>query len=370
MTEVNSHKKITAIYIMIFLMMCCGAALSTFVLRHDKLVSDHLGFTNFLNGKMIFSFEKKFEEELLIRDHMVGTWGAIQYGLFNSGAKKVVVGSDEWLFSTEEFDKQPKAAEAEARLLALVGKVNEYLQSQNIKLAVVLVPAKARIYDEYLGRHKVPQHRTDTFDRFRSAVADMGVVVPNLEQVYREAKTADGQLYYRLDTHWTSLGAKLAAETLAREITIEGLEKTEFKAETAEPVVFEGDLEKYIKTGVLHKWLAPQQETFSKLKVEKANAAEGGDLFGEQVIPVTLIGTSYSAIEKWNFEESLKLALQADVLNLADEGQGPLEPMAKFLKSTDFKNSHTKLVIWEIPERFISVAYPDVVFPDFIEGAQ
>ena len=85
---------------------------------------------------------------------------------------------------------------------------------------------------------------------------------------------------------------------------------------------------------------------------------------------MALIGTSYSAIEKWNFEGALKSALQADVLNLADEGQGPLEPMAKFLKDTDFSRTNIKLVVWEIPERFITTSYGDVIFPDFIEEAQ
>ena len=174
-------------------------------------------------------------------------------------------------------------------------------------------------------------------------------------------------LYLRLDTHWTPAGAELAARQIADAANDIKLEKSDFKAVAVDPVAIEGDLEKYIKTGVFHGVLAPDQDVLSTYKVEKESA---GDLFADEVIPVALIGTSYSAIDKWNFEGALKSALKADVLNLADEGQGPLEPMAKFLKDTDMSKTKIKLVVWEIPERFITTSYPDVVFPDFIEGAQ
>ena len=142
----TTSKPIMAVYSMVFLILCCVATLATFAVRADKLKPDVHGLMPFLSGKVIASFEKKFEENLLIRDQMVGLWGAIQDGIFKSGGKKVVVGTDGWLYTTEEFE-HPKAADAaEARLLALVGKVDGYLAAHNIEMVVALVPAKARIY--------------------------------------------------------------------------------------------------------------------------------------------------------------------------------------------------------------------------------
>ena len=64
------------------------------------------------------------------------------------------------------------------------------------------------------------------------------------------------------------------------------------------------------------------------------DADAGGGLFGTQTIPVTLVGTSYSADERWNFTGALQTALGADVLNLATEGRGPLPPMRELPPTT------------------------------------
>ena len=359
-------KPIMAIYGMAFLLLCCVATLATFVVRADKLKPDVYGIMPFLSGKVAASFEKKFEENLIIRDQMVGIWGVIQYGIFKSGGKKVVVGTDDWLFTTEEFEHPKNADAAEKRLLTLVSTVDGYLAAHNIELIVALVPAKARIYSEHLGRHAVPEFRQPLYSRVHEAIAQAGVPVPDLSALFVSSKKMQ-PLFLRLDTHWTPAGAELVAKAIADEAKNIVLEKSTFKTVASDAVPVEGDLEKYIKTGPFNSWLAPERDILTTYKVEKESA---GDLFATEVIPVALIGTSYSAIDKWNFEGALKSALQADVLNLADEGQGPLEPMAKFLKDTDISNTKIKLVVWEIPERFITTSYDDVVFPDFIEGAQ
>ena len=90
------------------------------------------------------------------------------------------------------------------------------------------------------------------------------------------------------------------------------------------------------------------------------------DLFSSIELPeVVLLGTSFSADRRWNFDGALKQAFAVDIQNLAEQGQGPIAPMARFL--SDYLPDHLpnqlqesdnlKLVIWEIPERYLSVAY-------------
>lgn len=336
MELIHKTKPIVAIYMLAFLMLCCIASLATFVLRQDKLAPDETGFLPFLSGKVIASFEKKYEENLIIRDHMIGVWGAVQYGLFKSGGKKVVVGSNDWLFTTEEFDHQTEGQKAEARLLHLVESVNNHLKAHNIQLVVALVPSKARIYPEYLAGHHVSASRLAVYERFHDAVTAMGIQAPDLAQLYLEHKNDGVPLYLRLDTHWTPEGAELAAKQIATEVPEGFLEKVTFTTDKKSDEKIEGDLEKYIKTGPFSFWLAPEQDKIERRATEKSGETSDAGLFGDEVIPVALVGTSYSAIDKWNFEGALKEALGADVLNLADEGQGPLQPMAKFMKETDF----------------------------------
>ena len=66
-----------------------------------------------------------------------------------------------------------------------------------------------------------------------------------------------------------------------------------------------------------------------------------------------LTGTSYSANELWSFSESLKAALGADVLNMAEEGKGPIAPMRALLASDTLRDSPPETVIWEFPIRYL-----------------
>jgi alginate O-acetyltransferase complex protein AlgJ len=77
---------------------------------------------------------------------------------------------------------------------------------------------------------------------------------------------------------------------------------------------------------------------------------------------VILLGTSFSADRRWNFEGALKQALEVDVQNIAVQGQGPITPMANFLSDDSALSTDLKLVIWEIPERYLTVAYPQTSF--------
>ena len=48
--------------------------------------------------------------------------------------------------------------------------------------------------------------------------------------------------------------------------------------------------------------------------------------------------------------------------NIAVQGQGPITPMANFLSDDSALSTDLKLVIWEIPERYLTVAYPQTSF--------
>ena len=70
---------------------------------------------------------------------------------------------------------------------------------------------------------------------------------------------------------------------------------------------------------------------------------------------MALVGTSYSAGEAWDFAGALREALGADVLQAAQEGEGPFEPMSDYLEDDAFLQTPPRLVVWEIPERYLPV---------------
>jgi alginate O-acetyltransferase complex protein AlgJ len=168
------------------------------------------------------------------------------------------------------------------------------------------------------------------------------------------------EVFLKTDTHWTLYGAKVAATELADVVTKNNLlpsfGMTTFTTTSAKtPTLHKGDLLNYLPLGSLQERLGP---AFDELKEQTtASKDAGGGLFGESTIPVTLVGTSYSANERWNFEGALKEALGTDVLNIADEGEGPVVPMQDYLGSQALKDTPPELVVWEVPERFLSVVY-------------
>jgi alginate O-acetyltransferase complex protein AlgJ len=66
-----------------------------------------------------------------------------------------------------------------------------------------------------------------------------------------------------------------------------------------------------------------------------------------------LVGTSYSANPLWNFTGALQEAFGEDVVSYATPAHGPFLPMQEYLDSADFKARAPRLVIWEMPERYL-----------------
>ncbi|HSH13696.1 MAG TPA: hypothetical protein VLA15_08100, partial [Desulfurivibrionaceae bacterium] len=77
-------------------------------------------------------------------------------------------------------------------------------------------------------------------------------------------------------------------------------------------------------------------------------------LFSDQQTDLVLVGTSYSANPLWDFPGALRRYLGKDLINVAEEGQGPFEPMTEYLQSEEFLSNRPSLVLWEFPERYLA----------------
>lgn len=311
---------------------------------------------SFLRGEQAARYEKTFDEALPFRDMGIATWGVLEYALFREGREGVVVGQNGWLFTDEEFAFYSGADQETARKLAYVEKVRDDLAAKNIRLVVALVPDKSRVYAEFVGR-PLPSYTRARYRAFRRALTERGVLAPDLLEALTDAK-GSGQLYLRTDTHWTPAGAEVAAGALAgalREADVPGLFENSYVTKTTGEEAFRGDLFNFLPLGVLQDRLGPPPEGLEQRRTVSTNDNDGSGLFGAQTIPVTLIGTSYSADARWNFAGALQEALGADVLNLAAEGQGPLLPMQSYLKSPEFRDAPPSVVVWEVPERYLPV---------------
>jgi alginate O-acetyltransferase complex protein AlgJ len=332
------------------LILAAGAVLA--LLRPGLLSRPGQG--GLLDGKWTDAYERKLEARLPFRRFAVTAWGTLRYVLFAQGNRGVLVGRDGWLFTAEEFQS---ARELEPALRVDLGKVREageQLSRRGARLVVAVVPAKARVYPEMLGRYSLPQEEASRYRKLLQRLKGLGIAAPDLLGPLLQAKQ-QGPVFLRTDTHWTPLGAEAAAGALAEaaeaDLREAGSPRVRFLSTAGPRLEYRGDLLNFLPLGRLDKRLGPRPDSLQTRQTTAAEPPQTG-LFDRQDIPVVLVGTSYSAGEPWNLEGALKAALGADVLNVSEEGQGALAPMRKLLSGPVLEQIQADVVVWEIPERY------------------
>lgn len=296
-------------------------------------------------GEWAHQAELALDESFLLEAPSRKAWTTVEFGLTGRGLKGVLVGDEGWLFTDEEFRQLPDAEGARERKLVLIERVRDELAKQGVELVVALVPAKARMEAEHLGRYRFPSYNEPVYEDFRRRVEALDVLAPDLR--------SEQLSFCRTDTHWDPAGAREAARTLAVAIREEH-PRPEFGSVpwTRESSFFEheGDLLRYLP---LWTPLAPERIEQFGPPVE----VRPPGLFDEVHTSVLMVGSSYTAQTQWGFADSLAEALEIRVVNAAEEGGGPVVPMLELLSKDTLAQVDPDIVVWELPERFLGVRY-------------
>ncbi len=314
------------------------------------------GGESIIKGKWAVAFENTLDEDIAVAEPSRAAWGIFEFGLFGNGRPGVLVGTDGWLYSDEEFKHFPGEAAEVAWKVSLIEAVRDDFKKRDIDLVVALIPSKSRICPEHLGRYHFPDYADARYSTVRSMLSDRGIAAPDLVGPLVAEKPSQA-VFLRTDTHWTSRGAEVVAESLAASVDFEGKGDSAFKVEAGEPLSHKGDLVKFLPLGPLQASWGPANDDVVLRQVVADGGGGGLGLFDEVTIPVALVGTSYSEQTNWGFRESLKLHMGADVLDAAVEGRGPVVVMLDYLENKALEQTPPKLVVWEIPERFMPVVY-------------
>lgn len=307
-------------------------------------------------GKWSPVFEKNLNESLPVFEPSRTLWGKIEFALFKEGRSGVLVGEKGWLFTNEEFSCPSKWEENTAENLDYIGKASQAFEEKGIKLYVVLVPAKVRVYSDMVGKNVVPACRAGLYGDIMKDLHRRKISAVALLDAFKAAPDRE-ELYLKTDTHWTTQGARMASVLVSAEVDLSALARKSFSSTQGEKISHSGDLLRYLP-GVETAEIHPDDlQAFDTQEVKEEGAEEDASqsLFGDDIPPVTLVGTSYSANPAWHFHGFLKAALDVDILNMADEGQGPFTVMEKYLTGDALKNTPPAVVIWEIPERYVPV---------------
>lgn len=309
--------------------------------------------TEFRVGEAARGFERHYDAVFPAKTFGINFWAAVQYLAFGEGRNGVVVGSDDWLYTTEEFRDWPDADRQIDRHLNQVVEVREQLAQRGTELVVALVPAKASLYAEHLGERQPEPLHHDLYERTLDGLGERGVRVADLRAALAACKK-DGAVFLRTDTHWTPQGARCAAQAIAKINGPAAADRWQAYVTELEPErEFAGDLTNFLPLTPYFATLMPQPDRIAPMRTR---GGESGLLDDAPLPEIVLVGTSYSANPLWNFDGALRAGLGEDVLNLADSGKGPFVPMQSYLQNPD--SPQARVLIWEIPVRYLPMDDP------------
>lgn len=297
------------------------------------------------------TFNQRFADTMPTHDNWAAFINALRYRLLGTADDQVQLGRDGWLYISQELKLSRDASGSMNTRADAVIALAKALKARGITLVIAPVPDKARIHPEHL-MGTFPAALESGYNDFVSKLELGGVQVSHLDVPLKTAaKTAE--VYYRTDTHWNMVGARVAARALATTVKSLGfdLPATKFvttKALTAAPRI--GDLIRLMSLDSVQTPWRPASDLEAPEKTSSLASANLG-LLGAPSAQVVLVGTSYSL--RGNFQGALQESLGTAVLNLAKEGSGFEKRMSAYLNDPALKNNPPKVLIWEFNERFL-----------------
>lgn len=307
---------------------------------------------HWLNGEIAGAFGGHYEAALPHRSVAEGLLGAARYVLAGEGRDGVAVGRGGWLFTAEET--RPASRRDILRAVHYVTAVDRRLAARGVTLVVVPVPAKIDIIRRAAPDWLPVAAMARQYRRFHDALARRGIATVDARAALRAADSPARPAFLRTDTHWTPSGAAAVAQAVAQAGHVPpGRER--FRRVPEPETVFAGDLVRFVTTETMAPRIGLAPETVLPWVAEAAGAATGGIFAADAAPPDTvLVGTSYSANPAWSFGPALSVALGRNVLNLAEEGLGPIRPMDAFLDRLEAGETPPATVIWEFPVRYLA----------------
>ena len=246
------------------------------------------------------------------------------------------------------------------RTIAQLGRLAKVLDESGTTLVYVTIPAKSQAMAQYLPERAddygfdaemAEMIYTDIVDRM-SAV---GIVAPDIMTALQNVK-GDERAFFGADFHWTSEGARAAAEMIATAIKAHPaygeLTPSSFESKPlGKQVAFSGmrrSLQGFCKTAL------PPTETmaFKTTPVETVGAELGAlDIFAGSgtAVPAVLVGTSFSDSSINNFVGFLAEYTGLDIVNYAITGGNQFGAMTSYLTSDEFRDQRPRFLIWENP---------------------
>ena len=246
------------------------------------------------------------------------------------------------------------------RTILMLGRLSEVLKQNGTTLVYVTIPAKSQAMANYLPEHSKdygfdPEMAQMIYTDIITRMHDSGIIAPDVMTALQNVK-GDERAFFGADFHWTSQGARAAAQEIAKAIKADPayaeLTPSTFESKPlGKEVAFSGmrrSLQTFCKDA-----LPPTETMAYKTSPVEGAAGDGAalDIFaGSSVgVPAVLVGTSFSDSPINNFAGFLNEFTGLDIVNYSITGGNQYGAMISYLTSDEFTEQRPRFLIWENP---------------------
>lgn len=268
----------------------------------------------------------------------------------------VLIGKDGWLFYDTEYNNPTPGPQVDEAIKGFA-EINALLKKRGITLYIAMVPLKVRLYASKLpDNFKLSAETRRQYDDILGKLKAKSIKYVDLNAAYlNNSKLLDeAPLFWKTDTHWSTLGVLEGASAIANVIktdpavqALPPLESTLTVQATGTRISAAGDL--YNKLPSAEKANYTSGFLVKNVQINKQTA--GQDLLSDDAPGIVLSGTSYAARFEGLTAKALSYYLQKDVLDVSEPAKYYFLPMYEYLKSETFRDNPPKVIVWELPER-------------------
>ncbi|MFA7276765.1 MAG: hypothetical protein WC043_08185 [Pseudobdellovibrionaceae bacterium] len=263
-------------------------------------------------------------------------------------------GYDGWFFRDNDlkmdFSISPETA-------GYFGRLNKSLDKKGIKLVFVPLLSRALMAPDQVNHEDIWQENYDVNlarHSYAALVADLegqGINIISLLPLSETYEKADPYQYnFKRDIHWKPEGAKIVAGIVADNLKkIDGYDSltkvttlSKERAQVGRAGTITEELQKLCKGDI-------EAEPFKPFEGERVLDQNADSLFGaaETTTPLALVGTSFSAVDEFNFLPFLEEGSKLEVANFSIPGGGMFTSLISYLSSPFFQEHTPPIMVWE-----------------------
>ncbi len=278
-------------------------------------------------------------------------------------AQMGIEGKNKWLFFRKSLEyslaEDLSAQEDSYNPTKHIVELKNYLGKNNIDFLFVPVPPKTEVYPEHLkGKAEVAEIVNPWGRYYLKQLQENGIEVIDLLPIFLEEKNKSkamaDSLYQLQDTHWTSIGLKLAAQKIAERIK----EYKWYSSISSNTSVYNVSDTTILKRGdIVERLPEDRQAAYPAVPIANSRVLKDGNgIEPDKNSPILLIGDSFTGVFEHIDGKSggvgshiaQKIGRELDIIT--SWGGGPLV-RKKMMRTRSKKISEKKLLIYMMAAR-------------------